>query len=568
MRLTSEEQLLDQNIRAKIIEEIEGPENKRRKNEHYKRYLCYKDQTYFYVTKQLLKQFDQSTVVEMSYAISNIGFVRKIIDKLARVYKYGVTRTAENESETDKVQELSDLMNINAAMKKINRFFKLDKNTTAYICPKREGLEDEAKKIVKVLPLQPFLYDVVELNEDREMAGCYILSDYESEDVGDLYYSLNPATANRTQKSVIVANVGDRVDQIIADTPEDQTSYGKRDNKQYIFWSNKYHFTCNKAGAIVSGPEIDNPILEMPFVNFAEDQDGAFWAQGGDDLADGGILLNSFISNVNHIAITQGYGQLVMTGKKLPKNMKVGPNKAIQLEYEKDEDPVPTFDFKTANPPLDQLRALIEMYVALLLTTNNLTTSGVSASLGGATQFPSGIAMLIDKAESMEDVEDQRQIFLDNEPTIWKKIAKWQNVLKSSGELSDTLLEYVLPTDIDVDLKFNQPVIIQTEKEKLEVIKLKSELGIFGKLDMLREEYPDLTDEELKEKLEELIQEKADAINQSFGNQGNEPGNLNGTGAGDTGGNPQEPGEENQRGRGRVPGGADSPVGRGPEVTT
>lgn len=556
MRLISEEQLLDQTVRAKIIEEIEDSENKRRKDEHYKRYQCYKDQTHLYVVKQLLKQFDQSTVVEMAYAISNIGFVRKIIDKLARVYKYGCERSAESEADTEKIQELSDIMNINAAMKKTNRFFKLDKNTVTYICPKRESLEENAKKILKVLPLQPFLYDVVELHDDREKPGCYILSDYESEDFSSINYSLNPASANRTQRSVVSITSGDRVDQIIADTPEDQQNYGTNNNKQYIFWSNKYHFTCNKKGHIVNQGEIENPIGEIPFVNFAEDQDGSFWAKGGDDLADGGILVNSMISNVNHIAITQGYGQLVMTGKNLPRNAKVGPNKAILLEYMKDEDPVPTFDFKTANPPLDQLRALLEMYVALLLTTNNLTTSGVSTKLDGGMAFPSGIAMLIDKAESMEDVEDQRQIFVDNEPLIWKKIAKWQNVLKNSGELSDTLTEYVLPTDIDVDIKFNQPVVIQTEKEKLEVIKMKMELGMITKVDMLRAEYPDLSDEKLKEKLEEIMQEKLDVINQGIGNQGNQPGDINNAGAGAPGEHPQVDPNKDQEGRGRVPGGA------------
>ncbi len=528
-RLTSEEQLLDPVFRAKIIEEIESTENKSRKHEQFKRYQCYKDKTFLYVVRDLLKQFDQETVNEMQYCTSNIGFVRKIIDKLARVYKYGVTREAQNETDTKKVQALEKELNFNAAMKKINRFFKLHKNTLAYVCPKNESMELNAKKCLKVIPLAPFLYDAVEIADNREKAGCVILSDYESE--SSQYYSLS---ASRPQQAVIrykSESGGDKVDQIIADAPTDQKQYSQNDGKLYIFWSKKYHFTCDSKGGLVA-PDTHNPLQELPFVNFSEDQDGCFWAEGGNDLTDGSILSNSLITNVNHIAITQGYGQLVMTGARLPRNQKIGPNKAILLEWEKENDPEPTFEFKTANPPLDQLRSLIEMYVALLLTTNNLSTSGVSSNLNGGSEFPSGIAMMIDKAESMEDVDDQRQIFIDNEPEIWELIAKWQKVLKASGQLSDELSQLMLPEELELKLKFNPPNVIQSEKERLEVLKLKDELGLMTKIDLLRSEYPDLDDEQLLKKLEEIMEEKQEALNESLGNQNNVDGNLEQPGAG------------------------------------
>ena len=92
MRIKNEQDILKIEVRKTIIDEIKGSENQARKHEAYKRYLCYKDKTKDFVIEQLLRQFDQSTVEEMQYCVSNISFVRKIIDKLARVYNNGVMR--------------------------------------------------------------------------------------------------------------------------------------------------------------------------------------------------------------------------------------------------------------------------------------------------------------------------------------------------------------------------------------------------------------------------------------------------------------------------------------------
>lgn len=510
MQIKNQEQLLDPAVRKKIIEDIKGTENSARKHEMYKRYQCYKDQTFRYVRAELLKQFDPSTVFEMSYALSNIAIVRKVIDKLARVYKYGVEREVyingvESEELSDSIKAISDELDANRKFKKANRFFKLFKNTLMYVRPKPISDEIDAMQIIKLDPLPPYLYDVVELEGEREKPMAIILSDYSPSKHGlngAPLQSVVPGTDGRHGNALNAYSFpGDGIDQSIADTPGDEKSKG------YVFWTNKYHFVCNDKGEIIGGPEdYLNPIGEMPFVNYAEDQDGSYWAIGGEDLTDGAVLMNSMITNILHIAITQGYGQLVVTGSDIPSQIKVGPNKAIKLT-QLEGDPTPTFEFKNANPPLDQLRSLVEMYVALLLTTNNLSTSGVASNLSGGSTFPSGIAMMIDKAESMEDVEDQRQIFADNEPLVWEMYAKWAKLLSGKGELDECLAEYPLPEDFDLRLKFGKPVAIESEKERLEVLKLKRDMGIISLVDALKTENPDLTDEEAEKKLAEILEE-------------------------------------------------------------
>lgn len=557
MKLSNEADILNQDVRLAIIKHIRSNENRMRKDEAFKRYQCYKDHVANYVEDALLKQFDTDTVREMSYCISNLGIVRKVIDKLARVYKYGVKREVlDDEAGTEAIQTAEKECNVNECFKKTNRILKLNKNCVQYILPKNYDMQGETKTI-KPMVLPPYLYDAIPSEDDETRAMAYVLSDYEPYREPEritktgIVATQTPANHSKNVIELPVYSSGD----VQGGKPDDE-------KMQFIFWTENYHFTCDAKGNIIS-TDIENPIHMMPLVNYAEDQDGEIYAEGGGDLTRGAILINSMISNINHIAITQGYGQVVMSGKNLPRNMKVGPNKIVLLEYQEGE-PTPTFEFATANPPLDQLRALVEMYVALLLTTNNLSTSGVSTSMQGGVAFPSGIAMMIDKAESMEDVEDQRQIFIDNEQKFWDIFAAWHRVLKSQGVLCEELAQVDFPEQLQVSVQYERPKAIETDKERLEVMKLKQELGLISKLDMLRAEYPNLSDEELQKKLENIMQEQLERMKQAQEAMGGSQGRQdNGDNNGDSAGGSGQPGD--QAGNRRLPSGADPQVGSEPE---
>jgi len=517
MRLKKESELLDQKVRTQIIDEILSTENQVRKADAFRRYQCYKDRTSSYVVGKLLAQFDSATVTEMGYALSNISFVRKVIDKLARVYKYGVERfVPDNETETEALQDTARELDFNSQMKKSNRFYKLFRNTLVMISPVRATLDDdEDKYTLEVRPLAPYLYDVVEHYEQREQAVCVVLSNYEPVSFSPISSAPTPISpgpvpvvVNPDGRKFIGAPMdgfGNGRDEIIADAPADQ---GKEDRREFKFWSKNYHFTCYANGDFVDETR-DNPIGELPFVNLADDQDGSFWALGGDDLVEGAILCNALITHINHVGVTQGYGQIVMIGENLPRNIRVGPNKAVLLPFKGQEgEPQPSFAFHTANPPLQELRGLVEMYVALLLSTNNLSTSGVASQLNGTAGFASGIAMILDKAESMEDIEDQRQVFQDAEPEIWGIYSKWHQLYSDQKLLVDVLQAIPFPSDPNVVVRFADPAPIMSEQERLEVLKLRRDLGLDTMVDLIKRDNPHLTDAEADEHLKALLEEK------------------------------------------------------------
>jgi hypothetical protein len=548
MQIKSESELLDQAKRKQIIDEIGAPENKARKDESFKRYEVYKDRTNKYVVERMLKMFDTTTVEEMSYAIANISLERKIIDKLARVYSQGVERSVMKDNDqvdvemTKQVQDLAKILNMNTQMKRTNRAYKRDKNTLVYVKPYKCIENEKELYDLEVCPMFPFFYDVVEDPEQRTKPLCVILSHYTPptfDSVSPIQNSNDAAIHGRNQ--ITMQKAGNNIDEKIADIPTDQDA----EKRQFIWWSKNYHFTTNEQGEIIS-EDTENPISDLPFVNFAEDQDGAFWAQGGDDLVDGSILVNSLISHMNHIAVTQGYGQFYMAGANLPSQQRIGPSKGIRMEFTK-EDPTPQLGFLQANPPLEDLKANIEMYVAMLLTTNNLTVSGVATQLGNAATPAAGISLIIDKAESMEDVQDQQQIFHDNEGEIWELIAKWINLFKSKNLLVEDLSQFTLPEDLQVQLKFPDPRPIMSEKEKLDNLQLRKELGLNSQEELLMLDDPSLTKEQAKQKLKSIMEDKLNNMTQMMGDmnggsagqgngqQGNQDQNNFDTGAGPVG---------------------------------
>lgn len=509
MKIKSESELLKPEVRKQIIEEIQSRENLIRKYQAYKRYQCYKDKTNHFVVELLLRQFDQDTVEEMRYALSNISIVKKVIDKLARVYSNGVERTISgDENATKKLKELEKKLDVNTAVKKANRFLKLEKNVDLFVkpCPVYD-VNGGVKWTAKLEVLLPYLYDVVEDNYDRTKAMCVILSDYTP-----------PSTtlANMDGKRSPISPLPDLglqstngKDDVIADNPKDQKM---SDKKTFVFWSKNYHFTCDESGNIIqdeNNPNNVNPLKVFNHINFAIDQDGAFWAEGGDDLIDGAILINALITHTTHVGTVQGYGQFYMTGENLPRSIKVGPTKAIIAEYKKDEQAKPEMGFLNANPQLDSLRGLIEMYIALYLTTNNLSTSGVSTQLSGGGTLPSGIALILDKAESLEDIQDQRQVFIDKEPDMWEAI---NAELKTYGDanLVEELKGLQLPDNFkeNFNIKFHDPSPIMSEAEKLQNMKLRQELGIDTMISLMMKDDPSLSEEQAEEKLKKLIEQR------------------------------------------------------------
>lgn len=525
MRIKREEELLDLNVRKQIIKEIRSSEEEARRDEAYRRNQIYKDHTKRFVIERLLKQFRASTVEEMSFAVSNVSVLRKVVNKLARVYNNGVSRSiSDNEEATERLSELASKLCMDEKFKVTNRYVKLQRNAALYLkpCPYYD-MEGNEKWQVKPSVMSPHLYSVVEGYYDRTKPLAFIFSNFEQRD--ETRVSTYPEQEGRVINTPQAPIKGNQEDETIADSKEDEDDSLDRQTWTYIVWSNKYHFTMNAKGEfldsqgeifypVITESAVDerilNPIQELPVVNYSIDQENSFWSDGGEDMVDGAILINCMLTHFNHILVNQGYGQLVLKGKDLPHTVETGPNRVIRLERASEDDIQADAEFISAQPKLQEFKDNIEMQTALYLTTNDLSTSHISSQLSGGAMFPSGVALLIDKSESMEDVKDQQGLFLDNEPKVWRIINKWNEYFAGEGLLDDEFIELLLPEGFEEDLvvHLGYPQTVFSEEEKLANIEKRKELGLNLDYELLKIDQPNLTDEEAKLKLLEIQKEK------------------------------------------------------------
>lgn len=513
MRILSEEEILNEDIRKRIIKEILGQENVDRKRRAFKAYEIFKDQTKKYVIESLSKEMEAETVEEMKSRAANISICKKIINKKARIYKSSPKRSIQDSRDDVStqyvVEELYDYIKFNTKAKKLNRFYELRNNTAFQVVPVED---DEGKYYLCVRALPDYLYDVVENAKDPEQAMVYITSPFV--DNGTLE---STAYSGNTHNSIFRGDSfqsGDGREQIIADSPNDTGKEGL----EFIWWSKNYHFTTNEKGVILAdkSPENnENPIHRLNFVTAARSQDGQYWARGTDDLIDGSVLINTLLTDLYFIAKVQGMGTFYYFGKEAAKDRKVGPNHGFFVEVN-EGDPTPSIGFATSNPPLESHMRMVEQYIALLLSTNDLSANMVAGSLQ-ATTAASGIQDLINKAEVTSAIEDEHEIFRDVEQTTFEVIRAWHNLYVGKKLMQDKYQKLgLIDENATLNVKFMPPEEFMTEEQKLSIIEKRLQLGLDDMVDAMIRDNPDMGEDEAKEKLLQMLGRKIEMSRNSL----------------------------------------------------
>lgn len=559
IHFVSEEQLLNKEFRVQVIKElVYGEENRERKAEALRRHEIYKDKNKKWVMKAIEREgFKKETVEQMRNRATNIGICKKITNKKATTYTGGLDRTLgeplqkpnplykkpeevnpvilkpgeeptapEAPEEKDPLElktdapeflvvanpdqasmdMLTDELDFNTAMRKADKWRELQKNCIVGTLPIQCGLNEMGlpQYDLQVQVRAPWQYDVIPSPHDVTKMAVTILCDFPDRSEFEKF-----ATPEAIEGIRSVAQLsGGQVDN------SSKTIAGYKDNdlpdasQRFIFWSDNYHFTCDLNGDIVasaSPADLRNPIKKNPWVSIAMDRDDSFWAEGGSDIVDTSILINKKLTDVNFISFIQGWGQLVVAAEDIPEKLLGGPDNAF-LFTKRSGGTVEVF-FATSNPPIEKWLETIQMTLAMVLSTNNLATRSVAVKLD-VQNAASGISMLIENSESIGDVTDVQEIFKDKEPEIWERIALWHSFYHGLNALTPRFQDIQPMKQWDVNLKFHQIKSPMSEKERLETLKLRQDIGLSTLVDLVKMDNPDLTEEEARQKADELLSEK------------------------------------------------------------
>lgn len=522
-KIKSEAEILNPVICKQVIGEIvEGWENKQRRFKELRKHEIYRDKNSKWVMQALVGEgYQDTTLFQMQNRAANISIAKKITNKLAQAYVGGVDRTVDTASDQESIDAMERELDVTTMFLKSDRYRQLFKNMLVGVLPvisRRESLLNKNKYDLVVRALAPWQYDVIEDPNDPTKPMVIILSDFveQHQMLDDNYYdALRGSQGRRPTTNRSLKDHSDRVDQKIADSRTDKGTSDKE--RRFIWWSDNYHFTTDEGGTVIRKPfeqaktmdkQVKNPIGVMPWVNVTGDQDGFFWAYGGEDIIEGSILINKQMTDINYVTFVQGWGQLVISGKDLPKKIIGGPDRALVFDL-KPEDPNPNVFYASSNPPIDAWLETVRVTLAMLLSTNDLSPRNISAKLD-VNNAASGIAMLIEQSESTADIQVVQNLYRDKEPLFWDVLKRWHGLYHKTDQLVENLQEIKPFQDSNVKLKFHHVKPMISEKEQLENLKMRKDLSINTMVELLQIDNPDLSAEEAKEKAVEIMAEKKD----------------------------------------------------------
>lgn len=432
--------ILNQGDRKLYIEEILADENRQRREEHFKRQEVYNERQAAYIVEKLLEEFSAKTVAN-SRKVTSINLTKRIVNEKSSIYKKPPERFFTN-IDNDMHEEIERVyadFRVNEKFKRANRILNLHRQGTTKIVPKNGQLIP--------VPLAPHQYDVIPDPEDPTKAQAYVLSGLDRRDFLKDY-----GIPSRSQ------NIGNSSNEKIADV-DDYLGQTMR----FVWWHSEFHFVTDKTGGLISDP-IENPIKTLPFIDFSMEREFEYWVRAGSDVVNFALDFGKLLSDHFNIMRLQGYSQALILSPKVPDSFVVGPNHILHLKQDPDATKDPDFRFVTPTPDLSASIDSLEMFIRLFLSSQGLSTKTIAARESGES-FSSGLERLLAMLEKFEASQDDMDQFRWVEGEYYELFKKWQYASANNDLIYDKFKVRGIPMDSELDVKFHEPEMIQTQSE-------------------------------------------------------------------------------------------------------
>jgi hypothetical protein len=233
----------------------------------------------------------------------------------------------------------------------------------------------------------------------------------------------------------------------------------------------------------------------------------AIFSQEGDqqdrpalnNLASQTVTANVMLSTILSGMSAQSFGQLVVKypeGQTMPDVISQGMFTFLKLPQAGEGQPETTADYISPKPDLSSSLEVFRGYIAAMLDEHQIN-AGVVA--GNVEKFTSGLDRLLSQADTNEVIESNQEEFAKCEKSLFELIKTFYE-LKSSYKITSKQLM----------IKYIKPTPSMGEKEILDNAKLKMDLGIIERYEILQALDPNLEDEQAEERIDEIDENKAE----------------------------------------------------------
>jgi hypothetical protein len=489
--------LQTQDDRLQVIKDIKSQENKDRKVKSLRQFEVYRGNLYTYVYNYLSRQFSASTLKEIPI-VASINIANRVVDQEASIYDREPKREFLGLSDDQKsaIESIYESMEANVKLAFSNAMFKLQDQNTLMVIPKNGDINIRVLKNHQV--------DVIPNADNPEIADAYIISSLDKNDS-----QFNAIAGSNYNEQGTYTQRGDGINQSIGDPDDYQATL-----ERYLVWTKTEHFFMNGYGEVIGNVE-PNPIGMLPFIDISAEKDFEFWVRAASTVVDFCIEYNSALSMQNQVIKMQGFSQMWISGTKetMPENIQVGPNFILKLIKGKDVDgnAVDTeVGFASPTPDLSGTKAHLEMLLANFLSSKGVTTGLVTS--GKTDTYSSGMERMLAQIEQFSASRSDFAIYRSVEEQLFELVKAWHNLaVNVDGLLEPEYVSTLISDEAEVNVCFEGPELIKSEKEVVELAQLKEELGVASKVDSIMAIY-DLDRDAAKLKLKEIEEDNGGSV--------------------------------------------------------
>lgn len=493
--------LLDPAIMETIVGEIENGEERDRKRQAFDAYQVFSGNLKNYVETELARTRPKSW---KSYSVSNVSLSKMVTKKLAKAYNNEPIRTVGDDSKNERLDEIYEESMAQRNLQEFDEIFNLHKHSLLWINYR------EKEERYQFMALAPYEYSVIR-NKDTGRVEVVILS----------YPDTTITSSARLKRGT---QGGDGKANLIA---ESQVDSGGQ-TRVYAMWSDEQYVVVRvtvERIKTIQGEEVKksieyvplednpnnvNPLGVLPFVYLSADLSPDYPTIN--PITEQTITFNALWSELLTAANIQGTS--IMTFEypaelqgKMDK-MTTGLTSAVELPQLQDKPPTKV-NFISPSPDLGGQKESYMQYMQMVLAEHGITSS---QGLDGMESFSSGLERMIAQADVQQIIDKHQQMYSKVEDGIFEILKRWEAFLGPS----------VFAEEDQLTVIFTKPRVMISDAETLANIEKRLSLGLIQKWEALAILDPNLGEDEAKEKLEVINEERSANTRGFFGNR--EPG--------------------------------------------
>lgn len=421
-----------------------------------------------YILEDLKADLSPQSFAQMKTRISPINVLKRLVDKLSKIYAKAPKRNIEDGADKDAelVTFYSDEMSVNTYMSMANEFFNLFKTVAI------EPFLDQGKPRLRIIPADRFFVHSTDI--------------------------VNPMRPTHFVK-------------IMGKMHSTQT--GKTSTVLYLYTDTEFLIVDDEGNVLQDAmeragiPDGVNPYGVIPIVYVNRSRHDLIPKQDTDTLTMT-KLLPILISDLNFAVKFQAFS--IMYGIDVDEEgLKMSPNAFWRLKSDP-SNPNGKPQLGTIKPEvnIDQVLGFISAQLAFWLNSRNIRPGTMSARGGtvNTENFSSGISKAIDEMDTSEDRQKQVPYFIEAEAALWDLIINRLHPIWMRDNRFEMPVAFSKSVDVRTEFAEQRPMIDPTAVITNGVLKLTNALAT--RKMVLQEIYPDSTPEQIDEMLVQIDTER------------------------------------------------------------